>query len=204
MLGGSYILEDENKTIKDFIISEALGRGAFSEYPDKESFDGKTFIPFTPNVLKYKEMLSEIQKELNEAYAMTDEEIEDDIEKTYNKTINEIKLHEKNRLKQLSAVNQKYEEFKKWKSPSSDHDNLYNSVLSSLEKEIKGLEYSSLKNKDKEVTKSTVEVTRYTIIKYAHYRLNKVIEDFEQECKYCRERNEWISKLCDSLRVFDK
>lgn len=110
-------------------------------------------------------------------------------------------LHRVNKLKEEGVIEERYKEMlanaKSWISPSKDHDNLKEFMISQLEESIKfdcNSDYY-----EKPTPKTTGKQWRSEKIEQLHKDIAYYTKNYREELKRTDERNKWIDELRNSL-----
>lgn len=116
---------------------------------------------------------------------------------------NADELYRVNKLKEESVIEARYNEMlvkaKAWVSPSKDHDELKDFMISQIEKSIKfdcGGDYY-----EKPTTKMTGEQWRSEKMEQLHKDIAYHIKHYREEIERTNDRNKWINSLRNSLAI---
>lgn len=196
--GYTYSVQNGEVTeLKEFMLSCAKGVGAFIHMRD----DG------TSSGIKYREVgeyylrrLENTKREFEEFKLLSDEEIQKQLDESYERRVKE----QKEGLKRFDEQKQRYldmiDKVKEWMPPTEDHVKLKEFALEQLNGSLEfDCSDSSRNYYLQEPVKDTVE-------EYKSYKIKSYLKDLEYYSKRYRDElesvekaNKWIRDLIESL-----
>lgn len=183
---------------KDFIKSCARAFGGLMHMRDEDSDAPWTLVDVDSQIKYSQDSLARSIDRLNKLDAMTDEEIAETIEASYQ---NQIKENAEAVIKQkdLKARYEKVlKEVEDWQPPTDEHISVKEFAIDQLKKSIDyDCDYSYY---EKPVTKQTVEEYKTMMSKILNEGIDRDKKSIKEAVKRVEEKNQWILKLQKSLK----
>lgn len=189
--------DGEITELKDYLLSCARGFGAMIHMRD-DSMDKQ----YEPKIVSdyHLNALNKAKKEYEEFLTITNEEIQQKLDESYE---NEIES-KKEGLAKFKVQKQRYEDMlakvETWQEPTEQHKKLKEFAIEQLKSSIDwDCSDSSEKYYLEEPVKDTSE-------HYKTWKLNSLLADikyhtehYEKECKSVEESNKWVEDLVNSI-----
>lgn len=183
--------------LKDYMLNCAKGFGAFMHMRDNSI---STNVEYRKASDYYINKLDEVKMEYERFMKLTDEDIQVEIDKNYEKTIR----NKQEGLKKFKEGKQRYfnmlQKVREWEAPTEEHNNLKKFAIEQLENSL-DFDYSdgSLKYYEESPSKETVQ-------EYKAWKLKDCLKDMEyyskayrEEMERVEEANQWIKDLVGSF-----
>jgi len=192
----SKIYDGEQVTGKEFIMTCARAFGALIEMRDEPM---GAQIPEELKVdTHHEKQLERSKQELNNYKNMPIEEIQELVDETYKKKIEENKKYYNEKLELKNRYERVLAEVEQWKLPSPEHQNLKDYAIRQLEESIL-FDCGHIEDYAKEVKKETAEEYIQRQIDSCLWNIEYHQKEWDKEVKRTNERNLWIKQLRDSL-----
>lgn len=191
------VQDGEITELKDFLLQCARGFGAMIHMRD-DSMDKQ----YEPRVVSdyHLNALNKAKKEYEEFQNITNEEIQQKLDESYE---NEIKS-KKEGLARFQLQKKRYEDMlakiESWQEPTDQHKKLKEFAIEQLKSSI------DWDCSDRSKQYYLEEPKKDTVEGYKTWKLNSLLEDikyhtenYEKECKSVKEANQWVEDLINSL-----
>jgi len=195
------IINGEIKTFKQFAkkCMRAFGATVHMRYEpfDEEYEPREPFSYHTDRIQEIKNEIEKVESLSNEEIAqLQTDELHSEL-KRHNEAFKKNRKTEKKLKQILYDVHQ-------WEPPTEDYKEFKSFMVDQLQKTIKFESVSGWrKERVKEVEKEIISITGESERKRMLERLNEDLkyheEEYQKEVKRCKEANEWVQKLVESL-----
>jgi hypothetical protein len=187
----------EGQSFKDYAMICARAFGSCIDMRD-DPID--TQIPEEFKVTNYySKKIDEIEKQQKELLSLSDKQIQDIIDKSYE---DDLKYYNE-KIKEGKELRQKYqkmlEKVKNWNPPTNNHKNLKFFMKNQIESSISDCMDDAYQIKKDELIKVSVKQYKYNKIKEFEKDYEYYMKEWDKEQKRVNERNVWLKQLRKSL-----
>ena len=152
---------------------------------------------------RYKEILEKSIAEYDAFMALSDEEKSAELERSYNKMVEDYAKLEKEKNAKRRVLRQRYEvmleKIKKWQPPTSEHVNLRDFMIRQVQESID----SDCKEYIPRIGSREEWLDVNAHINLLKRNIDMAKERYEDALSCMEERNKWLSDLRESLKWLD-